>query len=279
MNDLISVITPTFNRAYILPAAIQSVRTQTHQNWEMIIVDDGSSDNTRELIQKMNEPRIIYLYQENSGQAVARNRALDIANGEWITFLDSDNEFLPPFMEKTLRAFQDNPSILAIIPKGNRSKELYEVGKLVKKINAPSYPPDDVGNPVKALFMREFIFEPNAFIHHVSVRDEGIRFDNSFSRMEDWDYAMMMANKHPDAFLYLPEILYNYHQRFGGDGVVGNTTYWQWVEVFEQMYQKHKDDPLMQGQNWYPNRVDKWRKIAEDFDRGIGPAPHERAFQ
>src|SRR5258708_5767773 len=113
-----------------------------------------------------------------------------------------------------------HPHVLAIIPKGNRTKELYAKGRLVKKIEAPSYPPDDTVNPAKALFMRDFIFEPNAFVHSASIRDEGIRFDESFSRMEDWDYVMTIATKHPDAFLYVPEILYNYNQRFGGDGIV-----------------------------------------------------------
>src|SRR4051812_39588356 len=93
---------PTFNRAYILPVAIKSVLEQTHENWEMLIIDDGSTDATEKLIADFDEPRIRYFRQENQGPWVARNRGLELSKGAWITFLDSDNEFLPRCIERCL---------------------------------------------------------------------------------------------------------------------------------------------------------------------------------
>lgn len=274
MSDLVSVITPTFNRAYILGTAIDSIRAQGYQNWEHIIIDDGSTDDTKQLVENCNEPRISYFFQENKGQSAARNKGLDAARGKWITFLDSDNELRPNFLERTLTCFQERPDILCIIPMGYRTLELYENGVLKEKREEPSRPPENVVNPAKALFMREFIFEPNGFIHSASIRDEGIRFDESFRFMEDWDYAMTIAEKHPDSFFYLQEVLYNYHQRYGGDGLVGNQTYEGYAEVFERIYQKHKNDRLMEGQAWYPHRVEKWKKIAADHKKGLVPEPY-----
>lgn len=274
MSDLISIITPTFNRAYILKNAIDSVLAQKYAHWELIIVDDGSKDDTQEVVASFADSRIRYVKQKNKGPSAARNRGLEMANGGWITFLDSDNEFLPQFLETALKHFHADPQVLCIIPKGNRTLELYENGDLVKKISVESFPEDSVKNPAKAVFMRDFIFDPTAFIHSSSIRDEGIRFDENFRYMEDWDYVMTIAETHPDAFLYLSERLYNYHQRYGGDGLVSNTSYGKHADVYEQIYQKHKNDKLMVGQTWYPERVKKWRKIQADYEKGLEPPPH-----
>jgi glycosyltransferase involved in cell wall biosynthesis len=279
MNDLISIITPTYNRAYILGTAIESVRAQTHQNWELLVIDDGGSDDTEQFVASFNDPRLRYEHIEHGGQSRARNRGLDIAQGKWITFLDSDNEFLPQCLEKELATLHANPQVLALVPRGHKTHELWENGRLVKSIDVPEAFPERSDNVIKDIFMRAFIFEPNGFIHAASMRDEGIRFDESFSSCEDWDYVMTMGEKHPRSFLYLPEVLYNYHQRYGGDGVVSRQPYWDRADVFEKIYQKHKNDRLMEGQQWYPQRVEKWRKIQADFEKGLEPPPHLYYFK
>ena len=86
-----SIITPTYNRAHTLPRAIESVLKQTFLYWELIIVDDGSIDNTKEVISKYNDERIKYIYQENRGVCSARNNGISKANGKYLTFLDSDD--------------------------------------------------------------------------------------------------------------------------------------------------------------------------------------------
>ena len=90
-----SIIIPTFNREKFIIKAIESVVSQTFDNWELLIIDDGSTDNTNEVIQSFNDKRIIYKYQENQERSIARNNGIKYAKGEWICFLDSDDEFLP----------------------------------------------------------------------------------------------------------------------------------------------------------------------------------------
>jgi len=88
---MFSIITPSFNRAHILSRAIESVINQSFQNWELIIVDDGSTDNTKEVVIAFNDKRIKYLYQSNRGVCCARNFGASVAIENYITFLDSDD--------------------------------------------------------------------------------------------------------------------------------------------------------------------------------------------
>jgi len=108
---LISIITPTYNRADFLGQAIDSVLAQTYQRFELLIVDDGSTDSTRELVEAYNDERISYRYQENQGQSVARNLALSIARGDFVCFLDSDNAWFADKLEKSLKAFAEYPDV------------------------------------------------------------------------------------------------------------------------------------------------------------------------
>lgn len=88
-----SIIMPSFNRAHVLPRAIEMVLSQTFTDYELIIVDDGSSDNTKERIAGLvNDPKVIYFYQENKGVCSARNHGAKCAKGEYLVFLDSDDE-------------------------------------------------------------------------------------------------------------------------------------------------------------------------------------------
>lgn len=91
----VSVIIPTYNRAQYILEAIESVLSQDYPNFEVIVVDDGSTDHTAELIGTVNDSRLRYIRQQNQGRSSARNRALAIANGDFITFLDSDDLYLP----------------------------------------------------------------------------------------------------------------------------------------------------------------------------------------
>ncbi|WP_404445575.1 glycosyltransferase family 2 protein [Sutcliffiella horikoshii] len=110
-SSLVSVITPSYNAEKFISATIESVRTQTYTNWEMIIVDDCSKDTTREILKEYGEldPRIKPIFlEENSGAAVARNTALKAAKGDYVAFLDSDDLWVPYKLEKQLAFMQKN---------------------------------------------------------------------------------------------------------------------------------------------------------------------------
>jgi glycosyltransferase involved in cell wall biosynthesis len=96
MDDtLVSVILPTYNRASFLGAALDSVFAQTHQCWELVVVDDGSTDGTVDVLKQYDDPRINYIHQENQGVSAARNTGIGRCAGEMIALLDSDDEWLP----------------------------------------------------------------------------------------------------------------------------------------------------------------------------------------
>ena len=112
-----SIITPTYNRGYLIERAIKSVMNQSYQNFEMIIVDDGSTDNTDEIVSKyLYDTRIRYVKAtQNGGVNKARNIGLDIISdsSDWITFLDSDDEFLQDALEKMKSEILRNTGIFS----------------------------------------------------------------------------------------------------------------------------------------------------------------------
>lgn len=110
MNDLVSIIMPSYNTAKYIAESIRSVLTQTYENWELLIVDDCSTDNTDEIVKPfLTDERIKYFKNENnSGAAVSRNRALREAKGKWIAFLDSDDLWVPEKLEKQIGFMREN---------------------------------------------------------------------------------------------------------------------------------------------------------------------------
>jgi len=109
MSNLVSIITPTFNSAKYITETIQSVQNQTHENWEMILVDDCSSDNTVDLIKDFiaNDNRIqLYQLDSNSGPAVARNKGIENVKGKYMTFLDADDIWFDDFLESSIKTIQ-----------------------------------------------------------------------------------------------------------------------------------------------------------------------------
>ena len=109
MKDLVSIIMPSYNTAPYIRNTIQSVLEQTYQNWELIIVDDCSTDNTDEVVASFKDDRIKYFHNDrHSGAAVSRNRALREAKGRWMAFLDSDDLWMPEKLEKQISFMESN---------------------------------------------------------------------------------------------------------------------------------------------------------------------------
>jgi len=115
-NPTVSVIIPTYNRAHLVGRAIRSVLNQTYQDFEIIVVDDGSTDNTEEVVKGFNDGRIRYIrHDKNKGGAAARNTGIKVARGEYIAFLDSDDEWLARKLEKQMALFETSDSRVGVI--------------------------------------------------------------------------------------------------------------------------------------------------------------------
>jgi glycosyltransferase involved in cell wall biosynthesis len=113
-NPTVSIILPTYNRATFLPEAFAAIHAQTFRHWELIVVDDGSTDGTRELVPRLTRefPQPVrYIYQENQGAYGARNTGLDNATGKYIAFYDSDDLWLPHHLKNCAESLEANPNI------------------------------------------------------------------------------------------------------------------------------------------------------------------------
>ena len=110
-EGLVSIITPCYNGGKYISQTIESVIAQTYTNWEMIIVDDGSEDNSAEIIKSFNVPQVKYVYQNNAGSAAARNNGIRRANGQYIALLDSDDIWLPNFLECQINYMKEKKAI------------------------------------------------------------------------------------------------------------------------------------------------------------------------
>lgn len=123
-NITFSIVLPTYNRKHMIQKAINSVLEQSYSNWELIIIDDGSNDDTNEFIQTYNDPRIKYHYQDNQGKGPARNLGVEKAIGQYICFLDSDDSYLPNHLSSFYQGINAFPSY-----------KMYRTGAYVKSPN------------------------------------------------------------------------------------------------------------------------------------------------
>ena len=128
MSGLVSIITPSYNSAKYIAETVQSVQNQTFSNWEMIIVDDCSSDNTEEIIieiQKTDSRIKFYKLDQNSGSGIARNKGIEQATGDYMTFIDSDDIWFPDFIKNSIEAIQKSktPFVFSSYKRSNEELE------------------------------------------------------------------------------------------------------------------------------------------------------------
>lgn len=142
MSELISIITPTYNCGRFIERTIKSVLAQTYPNWEMIIVDDRSTDNTESVVKKYseNDERIKYVcLEKNSGAAVARTTAMKLARGDYMAFLDSDDIWKKDKLEKQLSFMKDNNINFSCTAYEQIDEEDNKNGRVIKTVKRTNY--------------------------------------------------------------------------------------------------------------------------------------------
>lgn len=112
MAPVFSIVIPTFNRSESIGATLQSCFEQSFDNLEVVVVDDGSTDDTRAVLAAMDDPRLVVVHQENAGPAAARNHGMRKARGNYIAFLDSDDSWYPGFLQAASDAYQQHGDVL-----------------------------------------------------------------------------------------------------------------------------------------------------------------------
>lgn len=183
----VSVIIPTYNRARLIGEAIQSVLDQTFTDLELIVVDDGSTDNTESVVTEFKDPRVRYIHQENMGISAARNAGIHNTQGRYVAFLDSDDLWLPQLLELQVRFLDGSPHIGVVYAKAQAMTEngrllLYTRGDLER------YP----NQPLKSMLYGDFTCIQTALVHRECLDRAGL-FDESLTGRVDWDMFLRLA--------------------------------------------------------------------------------------
>ncbi len=130
----ISVIIPLYNKEHYIERTLQSVLAQTYQDWEAIIIDDGSTDNSANIVQTTIDPRIKFFQQENCGVSATRNRAIKLATGDFVAFLDADDEWMDDYLEKMVELSLSYPNYF-VFCSAQKGRPIHTLPKGVSIIN------------------------------------------------------------------------------------------------------------------------------------------------
>jgi glycosyltransferase involved in cell wall biosynthesis len=211
----VSVILTTYNRALLLPRSIESVLAQTYRHFELIVIDDGSGDDTDGAVAQFADARIRYVkLPANRGLPAARNEALSRTRGAFYAFQDSDDEWHPEKLERQMRAFDANPragvvycDMIRIMHGGQR---LY--------FRSPDIERGRLINPATRYWQSYMLAMQPALVRRECL--DGARFDERLAMFEDLDLYLRLARRCD--FVHLREPLVHYHQTFGMTSVRRN---------------------------------------------------------
>lgn len=200
-----SVIIPTYNRAATISSAIRSAINQSFNNWELIVMDDGSTDSTKDVVDSFLDNRIRYFWHENQERSATRNKGVCFSKGDWICFLDSDDEYQENHLEVLYKAISQNKEFFifrtglkCIDSKGNRKETKFDNSG--HKLD--TYPYD---------FMVFFAFHKNVFKKY--------KFDHRFFQMEDMHFLIRCGEEF--TFYQIHEWTYIYNINPVATGRIG----------------------------------------------------------
>ena len=227
----VSVIIPTYNSAQYIAEAIESVLAQTYKDYEIIVVDDGSIDNTREVLKPFMD-KIIYVYKENGGQASARNLGIKMSKGEYIAFLDSDDIWLPQKLELQVELLDSRPEVGLVYSDNYRfTDDEGIIGLGSQRVQGLS------GMVFNSLFLKNFIPTLTVMVRRKCLDDVGL-FDESkhIVHSEDYDLWLRIAKKYEIAYIDKPlaKYRYRYHRKDGFNKEIIDRAYMATMEVIKK---------------------------------------------
>jgi len=234
-NPPISVVITTYNRENLVVRALKSVLIQTFKDFEVLVVDDGSTDNTRQVIQEIQkeDKRVVYVYQENKGWPSALNTGLSNAQGRYIAFLDSDDEWLPEKLEKQVKVLEELKNVglvsccaFRIFPDG--TKKLYKTPYLgiFKKTKWKLFWEKWGIITLSTVMIRKEVVERIGF------------FDEKIKAGADVDFYLRCIKEFD--FYFIDEPLVNYYE-FAQS--LSKTQFWEkWIPEYEYILEKYKEN-------------------------------------
>lgn len=214
MSLTISVVIPTYNRLHYLSATLDSVLVQTQPADEIIIVDDGSSDGTRAYCEQVAqiEPRLRYVYQDNAGPALARNRGIELAQGEFIKFVDSDDLLVPDCLARMAQCFAQGDADLGVVHA--RYCLMDAEGADIVGQTAPFHPVRGQALCYLLTHLESSVLFPTCMIRREALLAVGMfRPERDFTNAEDVELLIRLASRY--AFDYVDEVLVRYRVHSG----------------------------------------------------------------
>ena len=198
---LISVVIPVYNGEKTIRETIESVLNQTFKDFELIAIDDGSTDKTVEIINRIQNSRIKVFSYPNAGLSASRNRGIAQAIGEYISFIDADDLWTPDKLEAQLKALQENPQADVAY---SWTDCIDESGKFLRRGGYITV----TGNVYERLLLVDFVEGGSNPLIRKHVFTEVGGFDESFNAVEDWDMWLRLASRYRFVTVPSPQILY-----------------------------------------------------------------------
>jgi glycosyltransferase involved in cell wall biosynthesis len=204
----VSVVVPVYNSSLTLERALRSLQLQTHQDWQAIVIDDGSKDNPREVIEKIGDPRIQFeALGKNCGRGVARQKGLDIASGQYLAMIDADDWIMPTKLEEQLTSFAQNEDVSMV---SSAMMMVDDEDKLVGVERWGTDTNDRKYDPLKCLRPVPFAHGPTMIRMEVAKQ---YSYDKSLVASEDQDFLLQIMLEHKA--VVLKKSLYCYRFQSG----------------------------------------------------------------
>lgn len=247
----VSVIIPAYNCAKYITEAIESVLKQTYTDFEIVVVNDGSTDNTEEVLKEYIENGIVnYIYQKNKGVSAARNRGIISAKGDYIAFLDADDFWEPEKIGQQVEAFQEYPGAglsFSNYQKVDESKGIQQLGfcgRVDDWFNKHRVTPDlAYGWLYRELLIGDCVITISVLVKRAVLEEIGL-FDETFKIGEDYDLWLRIAQKYP--LLYINRVLCKYRYRPDSASGPADIRELRWTHSHIMVREKHL------ANNWIP---------------------------
>ena len=251
-QPLVSILIPAFNAERYIKETLGSALAQTYRHIEIVVVDDGSTDGTANIIKSYNDPRLRYVYQENQGIIRVRNRLLQEARGDFLTYLDSDDIYFPEKVEEEVKFLETNPEYAAVY-----CDLRYFFDGHPEKLYRHRYTFYS-GDIFEHLLEKMFITN-TTFMFRRSVIDAIGMYEEAMGTVEDWHYFLKMAQK-GFKFGFIPKDLVRFRLRWDNNTRFENQPAIQasGVKIFENLKSQMSPD---QQRRYHINNLLFKRKI------------------
>jgi len=201
---VISVVIAAFNSEKTIQETVESVLNQTFSDFELIVIDDGSTDSTLEVLSRIKDPRLKVFSYPNAGVAASRNRGIARASGEYVAFLDHDDLWTADKLEAQLRALQENPQAGVAYSLVHCIDEAGRFLHACSRITAS-------GDVYARLLVTDFLDTVSNPLIRKEALDQVGGFEESFASADDWDILLRLAARYPFVCVPAVQVLYREH--------------------------------------------------------------------